>query len=48
VEAKRRHFNTAVISAFALAALLLAALGMYSVVAFSAALRVQEMAIRMD
>ena len=35
------------ISAFAAAAVLLAALGIYSVIAFSAALRVQEMAIRM-
>jgi predicted permease len=42
-----RRFNTAVISVFALAAVLLAALGIYSVIAFSAALRVQEMAIRM-
>jgi putative ABC transport system permease protein len=42
-----RQFNTAVISAFAFAAVLLAALGIYSVIAFSAALRVQEMAIRM-
>jgi predicted permease len=42
-----RKFNTAVISAFAIAAVLLAALGIYSVIAFSAALRVQEMAIRM-
>ncbi len=42
-----RRFNTAVISAFAIAAVLLAALGIYSVVAFSTALRVQEMAIRM-
>ena len=42
-----RRFNTAVISAFAAAAVLLAALGMYSVMAFSAALRIQEMAIRM-
>jgi len=42
-----RRFNTAVISAFAIAAVLLAALGVYSVLAFSAALRVQEMAIRM-
>jgi putative ABC transport system permease protein len=42
-----RRFNTAVISAFALAAVLLAALGIYSVIAFSAALRIQEMAIRM-
>jgi predicted permease len=42
-----RRFNTAVISAFAIAAVLLAALGIYSVIAFSAALRLQEMAIRM-
>jgi putative ABC transport system permease protein len=42
-----RRFNTAVISAFAIAAVLLAGLGIYSVVAFSTALRVQEMAIRM-
>lgn len=42
-----RRFNTGVISAFALAAMLLAGLGIYSVVAFSAALRAQEMAIRM-
>lgn len=42
-----RRFNTAVISAFAFAAILLAVLGIYSVIAFSAALRVQEMAIRM-
>jgi len=42
-----RRFNTAVISAFAFAAVLLAILGIYSVIAFSAAMRVQEMAIRM-
>jgi len=42
-----RRFNTVVISAFAMAAALLAPLGMYSVIAFSAALRAQEMAIRM-
>jgi predicted permease len=41
-----RRFNTVLISAFAGAAVLLAALGIYSVIAFSAALRVQEMAIR--
>jgi predicted permease len=41
-----RRFNTILISAFAGAAVLLAALGIYSVIAFSAALRVQEMAIR--
>jgi putative ABC transport system permease protein len=42
-----RRFNTVVISAFTIAAVLLAALGMYSVIAFSTALRTQEMAIRM-
>jgi len=42
-----RRFNTLVISAFAIAAALLAALGMYGVIAFSTALRTQEMAIRM-
>jgi len=41
-----RRFNTALISGFALAAVLLAILGIYSVIAFSAALRTQEMAIR--
>ncbi len=41
-----RRFQTVVISAFALAAVLLAVLGIYSVVAFSVASRVQEMAIR--
>jgi putative ABC transport system permease protein len=41
-----RRFNTVLISSFAVAAVLLAALGIYSVIAFSAALRVQEMAIR--
>lgn len=41
-----RKFQTAIITAFALAAVLLAVLGIYSVIAFSAALRVQEMAIR--
>ena len=41
-----RRFNTALISSFAIAAVLLAALGIYSVITFSAALRVQEMAIR--
>jgi putative ABC transport system permease protein len=41
-----RRFHTALISGFAIAALLLAALGIYSVIAFSAALRAQEMAIR--
>ena len=42
-----RRFNTAVISGFAAAAVLLAVLGIYSVIAFSVASRVQEMAIRM-
>jgi len=41
-----RRFNTVLISAFAIVAVLLAALGIYSVIAFSAALRTQEMAIR--
>ena len=42
-----RRFNTIVISSFALAAVLLAVLGIYSIIAFSVASRVQEMAIRM-
>jgi predicted permease len=42
-----RRFNTIVISSFAAAAVLLAVLGIYSVIAFSAALRTQEMAIRL-
>ncbi len=42
-----RLFNTVLISAFAMIALLLAVLGIYSVIAFSIALREQEMAIRM-
>jgi putative ABC transport system permease protein len=42
-----RRFNTALISTFAAIAVLLAVLGIYSVIAFSVALRVQEMAIRM-
>jgi predicted permease len=42
-----RRFNTVVISSFALAAVLLAALGIYSIISFSVASRVQEMAIRM-
>jgi putative ABC transport system permease protein len=45
-EASRR-FNTVLISSFAVAAVLLAVLGIYSVIAFSVASRVQEMAIRM-
>ena len=46
IEAPRR-FNTVVLTAFATAAMLLAVLGIYSVIAFSVALRNQEMAIRM-
>jgi predicted permease len=42
-----RRFNTVLIGSFAFAAVLLAVLGIYSVIAFSVALRVQEMAIRM-
>jgi predicted permease len=41
-----RRFNTILISSFAGAALLLAILGIYSVIAFTVALRAQEMAIR--
>jgi putative ABC transport system permease protein len=42
-----RRFNTVLISSFAFAAVLLAVLGIYSVIAFSVASRIQEMAIRM-
>jgi predicted permease len=42
-----RRFNTVIISSFALAAVVLAVLGIYSIIAFSVASRVQEMAIRM-
>jgi predicted permease len=42
-----RRFNATIISTFALAAVLLAVLGIYSVITFSVASRVQEMAIRM-
>jgi predicted permease len=42
-----RRFNTILISSFAAAALLLAILGIYSVIAFTVAMRVHEMAIRM-
>ncbi|HET9086477.1 MAG TPA: ABC transporter permease [Acidobacteriaceae bacterium] len=41
-----RRFNTTIISAFGMIAALLAVLGIYSVIAFSVALRTQEMAIR--
>jgi putative ABC transport system permease protein len=46
VEAPRR-FNTELIAAFAIGALLLAITGIYAVVAFSVSLRAQEVAIRM-
>jgi putative ABC transport system permease protein len=42
-----RRFNTSIISAFALGALLLATIGVYAVIAFSVSMRAQEMAIRM-
>jgi predicted permease len=42
-----RRFNTALISSFAAAAVLLSLLGIYSVIAFSTAQRTQEMAIRL-
>lgn len=42
-----RRFNTVLISSFAGAAMLLAVLGIYSVIAFTVALRLQEMAIRL-
>ena len=42
-----RRFNTVLISSFALAALLLSVLGIYAVIAFSVALREQEIAVRM-
>jgi predicted permease len=42
-----RRFNTGIITVFAAAAVLLAILGIYSSVTFSAAQRTQEMAIRM-
>jgi len=42
-----RRFNTVLIGSFAFAAVVLAVLGIYSVIAFSVAARVQEMAIRM-
>jgi putative ABC transport system permease protein len=46
VEAPRR-FNTGLISAFALGALLLAIIGIYTVVAFAVSQRAHEIAIRM-
>ena len=42
-----RRFNTVLISSFAAGALLLAILGIYAVIAFTVAMRAQEMAIRM-
>jgi len=42
-----RRFNTVVISSFAFAAVMLAVLGIYSIIAFTVASRMQEMAIRM-
>lgn len=42
-----RRFTAALVSAFAMIAVLLAALGVYSVIAFSAASRRREMAIRL-
>lgn len=42
-----RRFSTTIISAFGIIAVLLAMLGIYSVIAFSVALRTHEMAIRM-
>jgi hypothetical protein len=42
-----RRFNTIVISTFALTAVLLAVVGIYSIIAFSVTSRMREMAIRM-
>jgi predicted permease len=42
-----RRFNTVLISSFAIVAVLLSVLGIYAVIAFSVALREQEMAVRM-
>ena len=41
-----RRFNTVLISSFATSAVLLSVLGIYAVIAFSVALREQEMAVR--
>jgi predicted permease len=42
-----RRFNTVLISSFAVVAVLLSLLGIHSIIAFAAALREQEMALRM-
>jgi putative ABC transport system permease protein len=42
-----RRFNTILISCFAIVAVLLSVLGIYSIIAFSVALREQEIALRM-
>jgi predicted permease len=42
-----RRFNTVLISSFAIAAVLLCVLGIYGVIAFTVALREQEIAVRM-
>jgi putative ABC transport system permease protein len=46
VEAPRR-FNTSLITAFAIGALIIAVMGIYAVIAFSVSLRNQEIAVRM-